>query len=144
MPDEELLPNVARLLADEKVIGWFQGPMEFGPRARGARSILGDPQSRSMQKVVNQKMKYRESFRPFAPSVLAERVAGNFELDRPSPYMLLVANVGRERCLPMMLEQQGLFGLDTLKVSVSNLPAITHIDHAARIQTVHADTNPRY
>ncbi len=144
LQDEELLPKVAGLLADEKVIGWFQGAMEFGPRALGARSILGDPRSRSMQKLMNLKIKYRESFRPFAPSVLAERAAEIFELDRPSPYMLLVANVRRERCQPMTPEQQGLFGLDKLNVPRSDLPAITHVDYSARIQTVQVETNPRY
>ncbi|HRY15726.1 MAG TPA: carbamoyltransferase C-terminal domain-containing protein, partial [Candidatus Competibacteraceae bacterium] len=144
IPDAELIPHVARLLAGEKIIGWFQGPMEFGPRALGARSILGDPRSAAMQKVMNLKIKYRESFRPFAPSVLGEKVAENFELDQPSPYMLLVAKVRPERCIAMTAEQQALFGLDLLNIARSDLPAITHIDYSARIQTVHADTNPRY
>lgn len=144
LPDNELLPKVASLLADEKVIGWFQGPMEFGPRALGGRSILGDPRSRTLQKVMNLKIKYRESFRPFAPSVLAGRVAENFELDRPSPYMLLVANICKEHCIPMTSEQQRLFGLDKLNIPRSDLPAITHVDYSARIQTVHLETNPRY
>ncbi len=144
LPDDELILQVARLLAEEKVIGWFQGSMEFGPRALGARSILGDPRSSAMQKVMNLKIKYRESFRPFAPSVLLEKVAENFELDRPSPYMLLVAKVRPERCIPMTSGQQALFGLDLLNIPRSDLPAITHIDYSARVQTVHADTNPRY
>lgn len=144
LPDDELILRVAGLLAEGKIIGWFQGPMEFGPRALGARSILGDPRSPTMQKVMNLKIKYRESFRPFAPSVLMEKVAEYFDLDRPSPYMLLVAKVCPERCIPMTSEQQALFGLDLLNTPRSDLPAITHIDYSARVQTVHADTNPRY
>jgi len=144
LPDDELLPKVAGLLANEKVIGWFQGPMEFGPRALGGRSILGDPRSLTMQKVMNLKIKYRESFRPFAPSVLMEKVTGNFDLDRPSPYMLLVADVRHDRCIPMTPEQQQLFGLEKLNIPRSDLPAITHVDFSARIQTVHSETNPRY
>ncbi|MCP5158024.1 MAG: carbamoyltransferase [Gammaproteobacteria bacterium] len=144
LPDEELLPQIARLLAEEKVVGWFQGAMEFGPRALGARSILGDPRSPAMQKVMNLKIKYRESFRPFAPSVLMEKVTENFDLDQASPYMLLVAKVRPERCMPMNPAQQALFGLDLLNIPRSDLPAITHIDYSARVQTVHADTNPRY
>jgi carbamoyltransferase len=144
LPDGELLPKVAALLANEKVIGWFQQRMEFGPRALGGRSILGDPRSRTMQKVMNLRIKYRESFRPFAPSVLADKLTGNFDLDRPSPYMLLVADVRRDRCIPMTPEQQQLFGLDKLNIPRSDLPAITHVDFSARIQTVHPETNPRY
>lgn len=144
LTDDALIPRVAQLLAEEKVVGWFQGPMEFGPRALGSRSILGDPRSPAMQKMMNLKIKYRESFRPFAPSVLAEKVAENFDLDQPSPYMLLVAKVRPERCIPMTSEQQTLFGFDLLNTPRSDLPAITHIDYSARIQTVHADTNPRY
>jgi len=118
--------------------------MEFGPRALGARSIIGDARSPKMQEVMNLKIKFRESFRPFAPSVLAERVADYFDLDRPSPYMLLVADVRKERQKPMTETQAQLFGLDKLKVARSDVPAITHVDYSARIQTVHRDTNPLY
>ncbi|MCI0539712.1 MAG: hypothetical protein L0Z50_31270 [Verrucomicrobiales bacterium] len=118
--------------------------MEFGPRALGNRSILGDPRSPTMQKALNLKVKYRESFRPFAPSVLRERVADWFEIDADSPYMLLVANVKRGRCRKMSVEEQGLFGIDKLNVVRSDIPAVTHVDYSARIQTVHKQTNPRY
>ncbi|MEK8019312.1 MAG: carbamoyltransferase C-terminal domain-containing protein, partial [Candidatus Parabeggiatoa sp.] len=144
LPDEELLPKLAKILADENVIGWFQGRMEFGPRALGGRSILGDPRSTKMQSVMNRKIKYRESFRPFAPSVLHDRVSDYFELDCASPYMLLVADVKPEFRLPLTAEQQDLFGIEKLNVPRSKLPAITHLDYSARIQTVHPDTNPRY
>jgi len=144
LPDEELLPKLAQILADENVIGWFQGRMEFGPRALGGRSILGDPRSTKMQSVMNRKIKYRESFRPFAPSVLHDRVSDYFELDCASPYMLLVADVKPEFRLPLTAEQQDLFGIEKLNVPRSKLPAITHLDYSARIQTVHPDTNPRY
>ncbi|NIR28424.1 MAG: carbamoyltransferase [Gammaproteobacteria bacterium] len=144
LDDGELLPRVAGLLADEQVIGWFQGRMEFGPRALGGRSIIGDPRSRKMQSVMNLKIKYRESFRPFAPSVLAERVSHYFELDRESPYMLLVAPVQEELRISMSEEQKRLFGIDKLNVPRSEIPAITHVDYSARIQTVNRDTNPRY
>jgi carbamoyltransferase len=118
--------------------------MEFGPRALGNRSILGDPRSPTMQKTLNLKVKYRESFRPFAPSVLRERAADWFDLDADSPYMLLVADVAKHRCVPMSPEQAQLFGIDKLNVPRSEIPAVTHVDYSARIQTVHADTNPRY
>src|SRR5262249_54748808 len=131
-------------LAEEKVVGWFDGRMEFGPRALGARSILGDPRSPRMQAQMNLKIKFREGFRPFAPSVLRERVADYFELDGDSPYMLLVAPVRRERQIPMTAEQRRLWGIDQLNVPRSDLPAITHIDYSARIQTVDAETNPHY
>ena len=137
-------PTVARLLADEKVVGWFNGRMEFGPRALGGRSILGDPRSPRMQKQMNLKVKFRESFRPFAPSVLRERVADWFELDEDSPYMLLVAPIRKERQIPMTDEQAGLFGIDKLNVPRSDLPAVTHVDYSARVQTISADTNPEY
>ena len=140
----EIPETVADLIAGEKVIGWFQGRMEFGPRALGARSIIGDARSPKMQEVMNLKIKFRESFRPFAPSVLAERVADYFDLDRPSPYMLLVADVRKERQKPMTETQAQSFGLDKLKVARSDIPAITHVDYSARIQTVHRDTNPLY
>ena len=144
LSDEQLMPRLAEILAQENVVGWFQGRMEFGPRALGGRSIIGDPRSAKMQSVMNLKIKYRESFRPFAPSVLAERVSDYFELDRASPYMLLVAAVREHLRIPMTAEQQALFGIDKLNIKRSELPAITHVDHSARIQTVHADTNPRY
>lgn len=142
--DATLLDEVARILAEENVVGWFQGRMEFGPRALGGRSILGDPRSAKMQSVMNLKIKYRESFRPFAPAVRAERVSDYFELDRPSPYMLIVAPLKEELRIPMTDEQQALFGIDKLKVPRSSLPAITHVDYSARIQTVHEETNPRF
>jgi carbamoyltransferase len=142
--DAELFSRVARLLADGNVVGWFQGRMEFGPRALGGRSIIGDPRSRSMQSVMNLKIKYRESFRPFAPSVLEEQACEWFELDRKSPYMLLVAQVAKSRQIQMTDEQQRLFGIDKLNVARSELPAITHVDYSARVQTVQERTNPRY
>ncbi|NKE70807.1 carbamoyltransferase family protein [Candidatus Manganitrophus noduliformans] len=144
LDDEPLMGSVAEILAREQVVGWFQGRMEFGPRALGARSIIGDPRSEKMQSVMNLKIKYRESFRPFAPSVLSESVSTFFELDRPSPYMLLTASVREEHRLPMTSEQQRLFGIDKLNVKRSSIPAVTHIDYSARIQTVHKETNPRY
>jgi carbamoyltransferase len=144
LPDDALLDRTAQLLADEKVIGWVQGRMEFGPRALGNRSILGDPRSTKMQSVMNLKIKYRESFRPFAPSVLRERVADYFSLDTDSPYMLLVAPVQEKWRIAMTEEQQRLFGIEKLHVPRSSLPAITHVDYSARIQTVHEETNPRY
>ncbi|MEN8130300.1 MAG: carbamoyltransferase [Pseudomonadota bacterium] len=144
LEDDELMPRLAQILADENVVGWFQGRMEFGPRALGGRSIIGDPRSIKMQSVMNLKIKYRESFRPFAPSVLAERVADYFDLDQPSPYMLLVADVKQDKRIPMTEQQSKLFGIDRLKVPRSEIPAITHVDYSARIQTVHKNTNPRY
>jgi len=139
-----LLRQVAELLAQEKVVGWFNGRMEFGPRALVARSILGDPRSPRMQAQMNLKIKFREGFRPFAPSVLRERVAEYFELDTDSPYMLLVAPVKRERQVPMTDVQRRLWGIDQLNVVRSDIPAVTHIDYSARIQTVARDTNPDY
>ncbi len=139
-----LLERAAGLLDEEKVIGWFDGRMEFGPRALGARSILGDPRSPRMQAQMNLKIKFREGFRPFAPSVLRERVHDYFELDCESPYMLLVAPVKHERQIPMTTEQRGLWGIDQLNVLRSDIPAVTHIDYSARIQTVSRDTNPNY
>ena len=144
LPESELFAKVAQILAEENVVGWFQGRMEFGPRALGGRSILGDPRSQKMQSVMNLKIKYRESFRPFAPTVLSERVSDYFEIDRGSPYMLLVADVKPEFRLPLTEEQQTLFGIEKLNVPRSTLPAITHLDYSARIQTVHPETNPRY
>ena len=142
--DDALPDLVARALAEGKAVGWMQGRMEFGPRALGNRSILGDPRSPTMQKMLNLKVKYRESFRPFAPSVLREDVAQWFELDSDSPYMLLVAGVKEERCRTMSDAEQGLFGIDKLNVPRSEIPAVTHVDYSARIQTVHRETNPRY
>jgi carbamoyltransferase len=142
--DDELCATVADLLAAGNVVGWFQGRMEFGPRALGARSILGDARNPTMQSVMNLKIKYRESFRPFAPSVLAERVADYFEQDVPSPYMSLVAPLRESQRIPTPSEDRHLSGIDKLKSARSRLPAITHVDYSARIQTVHADTNPRY
>ena len=144
LEDQELMPRLAEILAAENVVGWFQGPMEFGPRALGSRSIIGDPRSSNMQSVMNLKIKYRESFRPFAPSVLAERVADYFAIDRQSPYMLLVAQVQENLHIPLTPEQEQLFGIEKLKVPRSTIPAITHVDYSARIQTVHKETNPRY
>ena len=141
---EDLLRRVAELLAAENVVGWLQGRMEFGPRALGARSILGDPRSPRMQSVMNLKIKYRESFRPFAPAVLGERVSEYFDLDRPSPYMLMVAPVKAGLREPMTPEQQRLFGIAKLNVPRSTIPAVTHVDYSARIQTIHRETNPRF
>ena len=142
--EPELLERTCDALEAGHAVGWFQGRMEFGPRALGARSILGDPRNPEMQKMLNLKIKYRESFRPFAPSVLREDVTDYFELDADSPYMLLVANVKRNRCRPMTAEHEHLFGIDKLNVARSDIPAVTHVDYSARIQTVHAETNPRY
>lgn len=144
LPDHVLLPKLAEILEAGNVVGWFQGRMEFGPRALGNRSIIGDPRNREMQSTMNLKIKYRESFRPFAPSVLAERVADYFEMEGRSPYMLLVAPVAESRRVPMTAEQQHLFGIEKLKVPRSDVPAVTHVDYSARVQTVHQDTNPRY
>ena len=142
--DAELFARLAEMLEQEAVVGWFQGRMEFGPRSLGGRSIIGDPRSEKMQSVMNLKIKYRESFRPFAPAVLAEDVSRYFELDRPSPYMLIVAPVRDELRVPLTAEQQRLFGIEKLHLKRSTLPAITHVDYSARIQTVHAETNPRF
>ena len=141
---EELHRQVAGQIAAGKVVGWFDGRMEFGPRALGSRSILGDPRSPKMQAQMNIKIKFREGFRPFAPSVLRERVGDYFEMDVDSPYMLLVAPVKRERQIPMTADQERLWGIDRLNLPRSDLPAITHIDYSARVQTVTADTNPNY
>jgi carbamoyltransferase len=144
LADAALFDRVADALAAEHVVGWFQGRMEFGPRALGARSILGDARSPKMQSVMNLKIKYRESFRPFAPSVLRERLSDYFDMDTDSPYMLLVAPVQEHRRTVLSDEQQGLWGIDLLNVPRSDIPAVTHVDYSARIQTVHAETNPRY
>lgn len=139
-----MIEACAGALADGNAVGWFQGRMEFGPRALGARSILGDARSPSLQRTLNLKVKFRESFRPFAPAVTREAVADWFELDRDSPYMLLVAKVREDRCIPMTEDAQRLFGIDKLNVPRSDIPAVTHVDYSARIQTVTADTNPRF
>jgi carbamoyltransferase len=144
LDDDHLVSEVARLLADGKVVGWFQGRMEFGPRALGARSILGDARNPYMQSLMNLKIKYRESFRPFAPSVPAERVADYFEMEHESPYMLLVAPVREALRHSPSLEQDRLFGIERLHVPRSTIPAVTHVDYSARVQTVHEETNPRY
>jgi len=144
LEDSEVIDRCARALAAGMAVGWHQGRMEFGPRALGARSILGDARSASMQKLLNLKVKFRESFRPFAPSVLRENLSEWFDLEEDSPYMLLVADVRNEHRIAMTPEQQGLFGIDKLNVARSSIPAVTHVDYSARIQTVHADTNPRY
>ena len=144
MNDGDKFSTVARLLAEENVVGWFQGRMEFGPRALGSRSIIGDARSPEMQKKMNLKIKYRESFRPFAPSVLGEEVSNYFQLDRPSPYMLLVANVSEHLQRKMSDEESSLFGIDKLNVVRSEIPAITHVDYSARVQTAHKETNPEY
>ncbi len=144
LSDDVLFDQVAGELADGKVVGWFQGRMEFGPRALGARSILGDARNPKMQSVMNLKIKYRESFRPFAPSVLRERVSDYFVMDTDSPYMLLVAPVVESRRTALTKEQESLWGIDLLHVPKSDIPAATHVDYSARVQTVHEDTNPRY
>ncbi len=141
---EEATTRTAAALAEEKAVGWFQGRMEFGPRALGARSILADPRSPAMQRTLNLKVKYRESFRPFAPSVLREDVADWFELAGDSPYMLVVADVVESRRRAMSEAERNLFGIDKLNIPRSDIPAVTHVDYSARIQTVHRETNPRY
>ena len=139
-----MLDTTARALADGQAVGWFQGRMEFGPRALGNRSILGDPRSPTMQKNLNLKVKYRESFRPFAPSVLREKVTGWFDLDVDTPYMLMVAPVAERHMRKMAAEEDALFGIDKLNVARSTIPAVTHVDYSARVQTVHRETNPLY
>ncbi|WP_151446699.1 carbamoyltransferase family protein [Lacisediminimonas profundi] len=144
LSDDGIVDRCARALADGKALGWFQGRMEFGPRALGGRSVLGDARSPAMQSVLNLKVKYRESFRPFAPSVLREHVSDWFELDASSPYMLLVADVVKQRRKEMTEDEQKLFGIAKLNIPRSDIPAVTHVDYSARVQTVHADTNPKY
>jgi len=144
LENDQLYDQLSGVLAEENVVGWFQGRMEFGPRALGGRSVIGDPRSKAMQSVMNLKIKYRESFRPFAPAVLAEHVSDYFEQDRPSPYMLFVAPVREKLRIPMTEEQENLFGIEKLNVSRSTLPAITHVDYSARIQTIHKETNPAF
>ena len=142
--DSEFYERIVDALAAEKAVGWFQGRMEFGPRALGGRSILGDPRSASMQKSLNLKVKYRESFRPFAPSVLAEDVADWFEMDTESPYMLLVADVCERKKIEMNDDEKKLFGIDKLNIKRSEIPAVTHVDYSARIQTVDNINNKYY
>jgi carbamoyltransferase len=144
MDRQPLLDTVASHIADEKIIRWLNGRMEFGPRSLGCRSILGDPRSPRMQAQMNLKIKFREGFRPFAPSVLRERVGEYFEIDCDSPYMLLVAPVRKERQIPMTSDQQSLWGIQQLNVVRSDIPAVTHIDYSARIQTGSHETNPDY
>jgi carbamoyltransferase len=142
--ENEMIETTAQALAGQKAVGWFQGRMEFGPRSLGARSILGDPRSPEMQKNLNLKVKYRESFRPFAPAVLREDVSEWFDLASDSPYMLVVADVRQDKRRRMTTAEQALFGIDKLNVSRSEIPAVTHVDYSARIQTVHAETNPLF
>jgi carbamoyltransferase len=144
LPDDQLFPKLAEVLDNEDVIGWMRGRMEFGPRALGGRSIVGDPRSAKMQSVMNLKIKYRESFRPFAPSVIDYRVGDYFEQANPSPYMLIVAPIKEEHRIALTDEQQQMFGIEKLNLKRSELPAITHVDYSARIQTVHRETNPGY
>ncbi len=144
LEDKDLFEKLAQLLDEGKVIGWFNGPMEFGPRALGGRSIIGDPRNQKMQSVMNLKIKYRESFRPFAPSVLEEDLSSQFETNVKSPYMLLVSTLKKELRKEMTEEQKQLFGIDKLNIPRSSLPAITHVDYSARVQTVNEQTNPRY
>lgn len=144
LKDDEIAEAVADLLAKEKVVGWFQGPMEFGPRALGGRSILGDPRSPKMQEQMNLKIKFRESFRPFAPSIAAERVSDYFEMTGESPYMLLVAPVKRERRREMTADEKKLEGIELLNVKRSEVPAVTHVDYSARVQTITAEQHPRF
>ena len=144
LSDTELPEKIADLISNTKVIGWFQGRMEFGPRALGSRTIIGDARSSTMQKTMNLKIKYRESFRPFAPSVRAENISDYFEIDRESPYMLLVANVQKSKQVEISAEQNSYFGLEKLNLVRSVVPAITHVDFSARIQSVNYRTNPRY
>ncbi len=144
LADADLLAACVDGLADGRALGWFQGRMEFGPRALGARSILGDPRSSQMQSTLNLKVKYRESFRPFAPSVLREEVHNWFDLKGDSPYMLFVADVVQSHRQPVAIDQSQLFGIEKLKLVRSDIPAVTHVDYSARVQTVDAQTNPRY
>jgi len=144
LDEPAMIDGTAEALAAQKAVGWFQGRMEFGPRSLGARSILGDPRSPAMQKNLNLKVKYRESFRPFAPAVLREDVSDWFDLGSDSPYMLLVADVREDRHRRMSPDERSLFGIDKLNVARSEIPAVTHVDYSARIQTVHSDTNPLF
>jgi len=142
LTQDQIINDTAKALSEEKAVGWFQGRMEFGPRSLGNRSIIADPRSVNMQKNLNIKVKYRESFRPFAPAVLFEKVSEWFEINSESPYMLLVADVKKSKQLEMTNEQKNLFGIDKLNVKRSSIPSVTHVDYSARIQTVHKETNP--
>ena len=144
LPDTQLMPELSDIIHNDNVVGWFNGPMEFGPRALGGRSIIGNPRSKKMQSIMNLKIKYRESFRPFAPAIKAEKVSDWFEIEHKSPYMLLVAPVAKDKRIQMSEEQEELFGIDKLNVARSEIPAVTHVDYSARIQTIHAETNPRF
>jgi carbamoyltransferase len=144
LEDEEIPETIADLISEQKVIGWFQGRMEFGPRALGNRSILGDTRSPEMQERMNLKIKFRESFRPFAPSVIKEKVSDYFDIECESPYMLLVAPVKKKICREMSDKEKNLFGIDKLKVIRSSIPAVTHVDYTARLQTVNKNDNPLY
>jgi len=144
LKDEDVPRRAAQIISDSNVLGWFQGRMEYGPRALGARSIIGDARSEKMQSVINLKIKFRESFRPFAPTVLAEKAAEYFDIKCESPYMLLVAPVREAKRLPMSEDQERLFGIDKLKVKRSSVPAVTHVDYSARVQTVKKQDNPLY
>jgi carbamoyltransferase len=142
LTSDQIIKDTAKVLSEEKAVGWFQGRMEFGPRSLGNRSIIADPRSEKMQKNLNLKVKYRESFRPFAPAVLFEKVSEWFEINSESPYMLLVADVKKTKQLQMTEEQKNLFGIDKLNIKKSSIPSVTHVDYSARIQTVHKETNP--
>ena len=142
--EDDLLEIISKELSEEKTVGWFQGRMEFGPRALGGRSILADPRSTNIQKELNLKVKFRESFRPFAPSIVIEELKNWFDLNKPSPYMLLVADIKKEIQISMTPEQENLFGIDKLNITRSKIPAVTHVDYSARIQTVHKETNQKY
>jgi carbamoyltransferase len=142
--EDEMIEQTAQALTGGKAIGWFQGRMEFGPRSLGGRSILGDARSEKMQKILNLKVKYRESFRPFAPSVLKEDVSDWFEADYDSPYMLMVDYIKEDKRVEMTREEKSLFGIDKLNIKRSSIPAVTHVDYSARIQTVNKNTNPKY
>ena len=144
LDDDEMMSKLASVLEKENIVGWFQGRMEFGPRALGGRSIIGDPRSTKMQSIMNLKIKYRESFRPFAPAVKEDKVGEWFEIDRSSPYMLLVAQVREDKCYDMTKKQKKMFGIEKLHIPRSEIPAVTHVDYSARIQTVHKNTNPRF
>jgi carbamoyltransferase len=144
LSDSELFDKVSNAISEGDAVGWMQGRMEFGPRALGGRSIIADPRSKEMQKNLNLKVKYRESFRPFAPSILCDDISEWFEHDLESPYMLMVANIKNDKRLNMTNEDETMFGINKLNVERSSLPAITHVDYSARIQTVHKETNPRY
>ena len=144
LKEDDLINKTAEDISNGNAIGWFQGRMEFGPRALGARSILGDARSSTMQKNLNLKVKYRESFRPFAPSVLREDLSDWFDLNEDSPYMLLVSNINSKKTIKMEEEQKRLFGIDKLNIKRSEIPAVTHVDYSARIQTVYKETNPKY